>query len=130
MDALTYQGKQMVVEPINRSLVKIAYDLKAGMPVVAELEPGDATYYCLLLVPAWAPCVVDYLGRYGIQRTLTDEPNFLLAVKLDADGGRAAWIPCDNRLGVWHTAHLSENTWSQEFLVWWLLHLIDRLNAE
>ena len=124
---LIYRGKPMTVEPANRSLAGVAELLRTGRSVIAELEPGDATYYNLLLVPCWAPGISGHLGRFGVPSGSAHR--FLIVVKVDEEGGGMTFVPTDGqKIGVWDTLHLSSNEWSQELFAWWLSHLITALN--
>ena len=118
-------GKPMVAEPINVPLQRLAALLREGQTVVAELEPGDATYYNLLIVPCWADTVHRYLESFGIPPGSAS--NYLLVVKLEQECSRAAWILTDGAVGRHDTVPLTNNPWSQELLAWWLSHLVEAM---
>ena len=123
---LMFQGKPMVADPINRSLQALAEALLRGRTVVAELEPGDATYYNLLIVPCWADGVRRHLGRYGVPIDAADR--YLVVVKMSDVGGAAAWIPVTYGTVAAHdTEALSTNPWTCELLAWWLSQLISEM---
>ncbi len=116
--ALKYGNREMVAEPINVPLSVVADLLRRGLPVSVELEPGDATYYHLLIVPASAPYVEPFLGRYGIP--VDRATDFLIVTKLTDQEGRAFYATAD--VGPWDL-HGIENEWTRELLVWWLRRL-------
>ena len=120
---LLYNGKPMDCEPVNRSLEDTALTLRYGNTIVAELEPGDATYYVLCIVPCWGNHVAEHLGQFGVQASQSG--NYLLVTYLDNSGGQTAWIPIDGKVMPHHTEPLSDNPWSQELFAWWL----NQLNA-
>ncbi len=114
--ALRYGAKVMEPEPRNDSLAEVAAILAhGGQSVIVELEPGDGTYYNLLLVPAWAAYVQPHLGRYGIQPA--EAHRFLIVTKLTDQEGSAFYATRD--VGEWDL-HGIENEWSRTLLVWWL----------
>jgi hypothetical protein len=112
---LRYGAREMNPSPLNMTLADLAWRLHDGRPVIAELEPGDATYYSLLIVPAWAGDVVRHLGRYGIAPDQAHR--YLIVTKLNDQGGSAFYATAD--VGEWDL-HGIDNPWSRELIVWWL----------
>lgn len=123
IEPLVYRnGKTMAVEPINATMEDLAYHLHRDEPVVAQLEPGDATYYNLLLVPTHIPTLCGQFGRYGVPEVSADQ--YLIAIKMDDQDLRGCWIPKFEPTDTHHVAPLSPNEWSQAFLAWWFRHLL------
>lgn len=124
--ALLYNGRQMNPEPRNPPGLGLALDLKSvarllqldAYPLIVELEPGDGTYYNLLIVPAWSEFTTTHLGRYGIPPDKTRD--FLIVTKL-SDGESQTFFAADD-VGEWDL-HGIENNWSRELIVWWLRFL-------
>jgi len=116
---LTYGSKAMHPEPVNMTMQDLVHELAGAEdspnPVIVELEPGDGTYYNLLIVPAWHIDVGTFLGRYGIQ--VEEAERYLIVTKLDDQQGRAFYATKD--VGEWDL-HGIENDWTRELLVWWL----------
>lgn len=116
---LLYGTKPMIPQPINISLSQTAAQLAMGNPVVVKLEPGDATHYCLLIVPAWADYVAGELGRYGIRPHTAIE--YLIATQLHDQWGAAFYSHC---LGTEsYDLPKIENEWTREIFSWWFRHL-------
>lgn len=117
--ALDYHGKTLIVEPINMPLSDIGARLRGGHTVVAQLEPGDGTHYCLLIVPAWSEYVMDHLGRYGIRPSTANE--YLLITQLNDTGGSLfyAFAPGAE---TWDM-HGIKNEWTREVFRWFTTHL-------
>ena len=115
---LHYGNREMVSEPINLPLSVVADLLRQGLPVSVELEPGDATYYHLLIVPAWATYVAPFLGRYGIPRDRATD--YLIVTRLTDQEGLAFYATAN--VGDWDLPGI-ENEWTRDLLVWWLRHL-------
>ncbi len=124
-EPLVYQGKEMAVEPINTTMERLASNLQHGVPQVAELEPGDATYYSLLLVPADLPMIRNHFGRWGVPAESAG--NYLIAVKLDDIHMHGCWIPRFEATQPHHVAGLTPNEWSRQFFAWWFAQLLDRM---
>src|SRR5947208_2980472 len=113
-------------EPVNQSLARLATCLVQGdHPVIAELEPGDATYYNLLLVPAWAAYVAPHLGRFGIP--LTKAHDYLIVTRLTDTEGQTFY--CTRQIGDWDL-EIIPNAWTRTVLVWWLKILWLHLEAQ
>lgn len=116
--------KELTVEPINVTMHDLAVHLLSGLPMVAQLEPGDATHYGLLLMPADSATIRDAWGRYGITPETANQ--YLLAVRLDSMHMHGCFVPCnDGEIRVHHVHALTENEWSRQFLAWWFNHLLE-----
>ena len=126
MTELLYNSKAMKVEPINISMQDAAAILRGGGPVVVELEPGDGTYYALMLVPLYSSNIAESLGRYGIQPA--EAHHYLFVAKLESDG--CDFIPIHANLGPYHFDELTGNDWSKQFLGWWFTELVEALNGQ
>ena len=116
-------GRAMKAEPVNLGMLNVANYLECGETVVVELEPGDGTYYSLLLVPCWAEGVANYLDRWGI--TAEGAHKYLMVVKLEQEGSHAVWIPMQETIQEHHVAHLSTSAWSQRLFAWWFGELFE-----
>lgn len=109
-------GSAMDPEPVNVGFDFLVQGLNTGRPMVAQLEPGDGTHYCLLIVPAWADSVAAHLGRYGIMQSRAGD--YLIVTKLnDADGETC--YACADGVGTWDLGGI-KNPWTKELLAWWL----------
>lgn len=112
---LLYGSKPMKPEPINITLEKLAQRLNQRETMIAELEPGDGTYYNLLLVPAVSLGTREYLGRFGISDSRAH--CYLIVTKLTSYGGETFYsysegtIPCD--------MESVKNEWTRVLLAWW-----------
>jgi len=113
--SLTHHGRALSVAPRNVPLETLAGQLARGQPAIAELEPGDATYYNLLIVPAWAPAVQGHLGRFGIPVALASD--YLIVTRLTDTEGRAFYARAD--VEAWDLAGIT-HPWTRELLAWWL----------
>lgn len=115
-ETLKYGAKEMRPSPINTTLGDIVTCLEHGHhPVIVELEPGDGTYYNLLIVPAWAAYVAPRLARFGIPADRA--MGWLIVTKLTDQQGQAFYATAD--VGPWDL-HGIDNEWSRELLAWWL----------
>lgn len=121
-ETLEYAGKQVVAEPINMSLDMAATYLRDARPCVVELEPGDVTYYNLLIVPAWRVGVGSYLQRFGIAPGRASE--YLIVTKLTDVGGLTFFAT--REVGSWDL-EIIPNEWTRELLAWWLRELWRRI---
>lgn len=124
--ALDYNGKLMAAEPINISLGMVATRLRQGDPVIAQLEPGDATHYCLLIVPAWADEIRRHLGRYGIRENTAKD--YLIVTQLDDAGGQAFYAYAHGMEGA-DMRHI-RNGWTVQLFVWWFTLLWAELKCK
>lgn len=115
--------RPMIAEPVNVPLWKMARILVEGRPVVAILEPGDATRYTLLITPVWAGEVREHLGSLGILEDSAAE--YLHISKLDDLGGNESWFAAP-RTGSWDLEYV-RNEWSREFLSWWSRQLWEKI---
>lgn len=115
MSELLYGNKPMDPKPINGSLESVCRCLRRGETVVVKLEPGDATHYCLLIVPAWAEDVAAHLGRYGIREHSAVE--YLIVTQLDDAGGQAFYAFAHGMEGC-DMRHI-RNSWTQQIFTWW-----------
>lgn len=122
-ERLIYGLVEMRAEPINGTLEQIAAALHNGHPVIAELEPGDATYYNLLISPAWGAGIRGSLGRFGIPLRAVE--GYLIVTKLTDTGGITFYVT--DRVGTWDLEEHIRNPWTRELLVWWLLQLWDEI---
>lgn len=113
---LKYGTEEMKPAPINTTLDAIVTCLEQGHhPVIVELEPGDGTYYNLLIVPSWAVYVAPHLRRFGI---LADRAiDYLIVTRLTDQEGQAFYATA--QVGPWDL-HGIDNEWSRELLAWWL----------
>lgn len=118
-DNLHYtDGKKMNPDPINIDMDVLVERLDNGVSTIVQLEPGDATYYSLLIVPVWSSSVAANLGRFGIP--LDNSHNYLIVAKLGSCGGTVGFVPlADGKLDTHHFADFIENGWSQVLLAWW-----------
>lgn len=119
MKPLLYNTRPMKVEPINLDLSDIAQTLREGRAAVAELEPGDGTYYNLLLVPCDAPNVKGGFRRFGISHEAAHRYLLVVLVR-DRRPDRAVFVQWDGVIREHDVVGLEENGWSQTFLAWWL----------
>jgi hypothetical protein len=116
-------GKVMRLTPINwDGMEHLIIQLERGQSCVVQLEPGDATHYCLLLTPCWAMGVRQELGRFGIP--VESATNYMLVTALTDEGSDGStWIT--PHVMEYQVAKLSPNPWSQliylTFLqnLWW-----------
>jgi hypothetical protein len=117
----------MRADPINASVERLVEVLvEESKPVVAELEPGDGTYYSLLITPAWSRAVEPCLGRWGIPESAAGD--WLLVTKLDQTGPMAStWVNWKSDVGFHTVAKLSDFAWTQELLFWWLELLVGQV---
>ena len=126
MEPLFHGTRQMGREPIGPTSVReYAQLIVDGQTVAIELEPGDATYYCLIIVPAWTEGLLGRLDRYGIPRHACMD--YLFVTRVDDDGGKTFIF---NRFNSGeHTLedHI-KNPWSQRLLSWWLRGLWEDIN--
>lgn len=115
-EPLLYHNREMKSEPSNYTLEQVAGLLHHyTSSVIAILEPGDATRYILLIVPAWSNHVQNHLNSFGIpDRAVRD---YLIAVNLDDRGGRAFYAT--GWVGPWDLIDSITNEWSRELLAWW-----------
>ena len=118
-------GKEMSVEPINITMDSLVWGLSHNVPYVANLEPGDATHYSLLLVPAGGVTICENFGRWGVPADRASE--YIIAIKMDDRDLRGCWIPTFEPTDPHHVASLSPNEWSRAFLAWWFRHLLEEL---
>lgn len=122
-EILEYHGREMKVEPTNMRLADVVQRLDGdGLPVVVNLEPGDATRYVLLLTPCWSTWMQNELGCFGIP----SDDSWMLVTKVDQSGPMASvWIPLEGgELGLWNVEKLSnKNKWTATILRWWLEEL-------
>lgn len=120
MQSLEYQGKQMKLEAENAPLRHLARVVARGYPVIIELEPGDATHYHLLVVPAWAASVREHLGRFGIPVDRCWD--YLIVTQLYDDVGNTFYVPAwiEGQHDI--ESRAVTNDWSRVFLSWWLQH--------
>lgn len=125
MRPLDYNGRPMRAAPINGTLTQLAAMLRDGQPVVAELEPGDATYYALLITPCDALYVAPFLGRQGVPPR--EAYRWLHVAKL---GDGQAFVRLDGEVLAYDLTGLTRNGWGQEFLAWWLNALREALGAD
>lgn len=120
---LEYQGKVMEVEPITMTLQEVAEQIKIGNPVVAELEPGDNTYYAILIVPLHGDGIRSKLGRFGIVPARSGD--YWFVAKLGSIQSQGTFVRVDvAAIQVHQVAPLTDNEWSQRLLSWWLTHLV------
>lgn len=115
---LLYHGRQMNPTPLGSSMDDVARALQGEHPVSAEIEPGDGTYYNVLIVPAWCEHVKEHLGRYGIPAEKAKD--YLIVTKL-TDADSPTFYAADD-VGAWDM-HGIENQWTRDVLVWWLRYL-------
>lgn len=116
MTPLTHMGVGMTPEPVNVHPEQIVDAIRDGDPVVVILEPGDATRYHLLIVPAWADKVRDQLGAYGIPVRVAE--GTLIVTKLSQEGGNTFWA--QTHVNEYDLADAIQNEWSRILLSWWL----------
>jgi hypothetical protein len=117
--ALDYHGKIMNPEPVNLSLFEIAARLVKQEPVIAKLEPGDGTHYCLLIVPCWANYVYEQLGRYGIRPNTAN--GYLIITQLNDTGGHAFYSFYQGT-EEWDMKYI-EDAWTRQVFSWWCARL-------
>jgi hypothetical protein len=117
---LIYHNLEMRDEPINIDMLTVARLLRDNHSVVVELEPGDATYYCLLLVPCKATEVAPYLSRFGIPPNNASE--YIIVTYLHDTHGDSFYSHRYTELHDMLNTKIS-NEWTQMFLVWWLQRL-------
>lgn len=122
---LMYGTREMQPDPINTTFGEIVERLAHGHPVIVELEPGDATYYSLLIVPAWAAYVATHLGRFGIPADQAHR--YLIGTRMTDQEGQAFYAT--EHVGPWDIDSV-DNEWSRELIAWWLRILWEHLNAE
>lgn len=113
-EPLAYHGRALTPAPINADLEDLVEALAGGRTVVAELEPGDATYYNLVITPCWAPQVRRSLGRFGVPDRSADR--YLLVTCLRDDGGPSFFA--QSHVGDYDVP--LTNAWSRELVAWWL----------
>lgn len=127
VSTLLFNGKPMSASPKGTTLNAIAVALLAGQAVSAELEPGDATYYNLLIVPCWSEGLRNRLGRFGIPAG--SATNYLYVQQLrdlavEAEGffarqGGVSAVDVPNR-----------NEWSRQLIAWWVNLLWEELGSQ
>ena len=123
-EALAYNERPMSPDPINIDVEDVVDALTDGRPVSVELEPGDATYYNLIIVPCWAPVVRRSLGRYGVPRA--DATEYLLVTYLRGDDSPTFFAMSHvNALDV-----PVKNPWSAGLVAWWLRGLWRAIEAD
>jgi len=120
---LMYGTKEMLAEPLNMSLSAVAMYLLDREPVVVSLEPGDATNYTLLIVPALASGVHGQLGRYGIPLAACRDYLFISKLSGEACPGTFVRPPCHD----FDFEFISPNEWTRTFLAWWVNELWTRI---
>lgn len=116
----------MKLEPTNIGMDRLVLTLYEGNPAVVQLEPGDATRYCLLIVPAWSPEVKGSLDMFGIPSEHCSR--YLLVTKMNGLKGTMGFVPLNDGVLVEH--HFDEivtNFWSMRLLAWWFEILKGRL---
>lgn len=123
-EPLLYGSKQMDPKPLNLPLEDIVLALRGGSPVVAQLEPGDGTHYCLLIVPAWADGVSPHLGRYGIRQTASRD--YLIVTYLQDTHGHTFYAFRDGTfyafrdgMEAWDIDNAIKNAWTRQVFIWW-----------
>lgn len=116
-------GKEMKFEPVNRPSAQVLRLIKTGVPQVVILEPGDATRYMLLIVPLINMEAGNHIRDIGIP--FSEAANYIFVSKLSREECQGTWIQVgeNQQVGVWSTAPLSPNTWSQKLLAWWFTTL-------
>lgn len=127
MEPLNYNGKTMDRAPINGSVYEFARLIEEGSTIVAELEPGDATYYSLLIVPCWSNYTAHFLGRWGVPATHSHE--YLFVSRLSDPESMGCFIHNHHPVLEFDVEALSRNKWSQQLLAWWLTQLWEEINA-
>lgn len=123
--SLEYHGRQMNAEPINIDLGTVADKLRGGSPVVVQLEPGDGTHYCLLVVPAWADDVRNHLDRFGIRPHSAE--SYMIVTQLDDTGGHGFYAFADG-VEEWDLKHI-HNDWTRAVFCWWFNLLWPKIRA-
>ena len=123
MRELMYNGKPMKVQPIGPyTITDYARWIREGKAVAVELEPGDGTYYNLLIVPCHAPQLLGRLERFGIP--ITEAHQYLIVTYLKDDGGPTYVVPM---FSVDH--HMDDgrihNSWTKRLIIWWLSNFCD-----
>jgi len=114
LELLQYHGRAMDPKPINTTVRRLAEGLAAGQTLVAQLEPGDGTFYGLLVSPAWSPYLERELGRFGVpQRSARD---FLIVTYLRDSGGEQFFAT--DRVEGFDLP--TRNEWTRTLLAWWL----------
>ena len=115
-------GKPMLREPRNVDWAQLVSRTQTGLATFVELEPGDATYYALLI----APVPRTELRRFGLGSI-----NWWFVAQLDDEGARgSAWVRTDmSRVDAITIATLSSNQWSRILLAWWLTELVRAVHA-
>ncbi|MDH3291523.1 MAG: hypothetical protein OEO20_11330 [Gemmatimonadota bacterium] len=127
-DLLYHTGKQMNPEPINIELRELVRVLARGEPAVVKLEPGDASHYAFLIVPASANHVRHHLGRYGIESSRAVD--YWFVARLDDHGGAWTWLPIDWPARPELMILANDNEWTVTLLVWWFEIVAVELEAE
>lgn len=102
-------------EPVNDNIDHLVMQARCGETVLVQLEPGDATVYYLLIVPAWGDGTRENLGQFGIPAEHADE--YLIVTYLKQDGGQTFYAT--DRIGVYDLEMLP-NTWTRTVFAWWL----------
>lgn len=109
-----YGGRLLSPEPTNLSLKVLAGGLSAGHTAYAQLEPGDATRYDILLVPMWGPA--GFGGPYD-----REDYKWLFITRLRS-GGSVPSLGCMIRRDF-RSYDFQEiaggNTHTANLLAWW-----------
>lgn len=126
-EELTYfvNGKALNPEPLNMTLHNMAVALKEGNTVVANLEPGDASFYALLIVPCWGPNLRESLGRWGVPPFASKD--YCLVTQLRDHVSKTAWITIDGPIQLHQMTLLNDNEWTQQVFAWWFENLREEL---
>ena len=124
MTMLEYSpGKFMAFAPKNIVTTGMVELLQHNQPLVVILEPGDATRYTLLLVPAASSAVGRDLSDFGI--VASQAHRYIFVSKLSSMECQGSWLPFGPGVVVepHDIVYLSDNQWSQTFLAWWFTEL-------
>lgn len=120
IEALSHGGKLMKSDTIEGVTVdQLAEALERGDGVCVELEPGDGTYYNLIILPTWAPEFRNKFRRFGINPGC--DKDYLIVTRMNDDGGQTFIFQSWGE--VWDLAEHIRNEWTVIFFTWWLKNL-------
>ena len=119
----TPNGREMKLEPVNRSLKECRDFIKMDEPQVVILEPGDGTRYTLLLTPVACEGIARHLGDFGIPYSARGK--YYLLTKLSDRQSLSCWIRITQHIDVYDVEHITENRWTRIFIAWWLNEVFD-----
>lgn len=120
-------GRTMDLVPKNITMEACGALLRRSLPVVVQLEPGDATHYALLLTPCWSPGLQQALGRYGIP--IGEASRYLLVTQLiDGDGQQPTIWWLWEHPQAFLLEDLARNPWTQQIVLAFLIRLGEELN--